>query len=89
MKYTTASNILPKRLVEEIQRYVQGQYLYIPREPGIRSEWGERSGAREDIARRNMEIRKRYKGGESKERLAEAYCLSLASIKKIVYISNK
>jgi len=31
MKYVNASNILPKKLIAEIQKYVQGETLYIPK----------------------------------------------------------
>lgn len=30
MKYTNATDILPKELVEKLQQFVQGEYLYIP-----------------------------------------------------------
>lgn len=30
MKYQNASGILPKELIETIQQYVQGKYIYIP-----------------------------------------------------------
>jgi hypothetical protein len=33
--------ILPDNLVREIQKYIQGEYLYIPSEPGKRKKWGE------------------------------------------------
>ena len=31
MKYKNAGAILPSRLIEEIQKYVQGEILYIPK----------------------------------------------------------
>jgi len=85
VKYTSAENILPKELIEEIQRYCQGQYVYIPKEQGIRSEWGTKSGVRKELANRNSEIKEKFQHGESKESLAKDYCLSISSIKKIVY----
>jgi len=85
VKYTSAENILPKELIEEIQRYCQGQYVYIPREQGIRSKWGTRSGAKKELENRNKEIKDKFQNGESKESLATDYCLSISSIKKIVY----
>lgn len=30
MNYKNANNILPDSLVQEIQQYVQGEYIYIP-----------------------------------------------------------
>lgn len=31
MKYKNAGAILPSKLIEEIQKYVQGEFLYIPK----------------------------------------------------------
>ena len=85
MKYTSAENVLPQELIEEIQRYCQGQYVYIPREQGTRSKWGTRSGEKKELENRNKEIKDKFQNGESKESLATDYCLSISSIKKIVY----
>lgn len=85
MKYISAENILPKELIDEIQKYCQGQYVYIPKEQGIRSEWGTKSGVRKELEIRNNEIKTKFHNGESKEALAKDYCLSISSIKKIVY----
>ena len=30
MRYRNAGDLLPEALVKELQRYVQGEYLYIP-----------------------------------------------------------
>ena len=40
MKYTTANEILPKELLKQVQKYIQGQYIYIPKEEGVRNPWG-------------------------------------------------
>ncbi len=85
MKYISAENILPKELIDQIQKYCQGQYVYIPREQGIRSEWGTKSGVRKELEIRNNEIKRKFQDGESKEILAKEYSLSISSIKKIVY----
>lgn len=85
MKYTTANEILPDELLQQIQKYIQGQYIYIPKEKGCRAEWGTSSGAKKHTKKRNDEIKKKFLRGISKEILAETYCLSLSSIKKIVY----
>lgn len=85
MKYATAKEILPMELVKEIQKYIQGQYVYIPKEDAVKKSWGENSGAKKDTAIRNREIKEKFMNGISKESLAEMYCLSISSIKKIVY----
>lgn len=85
MRYMNAEQVLPRELIEEIQKYTQGQYLYVPAKEGERKEWGTKTGIRNEIQERNKQIRKRYEHGESKESLGEHYCLSIASIKKIIY----
>ena len=85
MKYAKAKEILPQALIQEIQKYRQGQYLYIPKDESEKKSWGENSGSKEDTATRNIEIKKKFLQGISKEVLAEMYCLSVSSIKKIVY----
>ena len=56
MKYKNAQDILPDRLLKELQQYVSGETLYIPRRQS-RKSWGETSGAREYYKKRNEEIR--------------------------------
>lgn len=35
MKYINANMILPEKLIEEIQKYIQGKYIYIPKKKKI------------------------------------------------------
>jgi Mor family transcriptional regulator len=77
--------ILPEHLLLEVQKYIQGEILYIPTIKGSRKKWGERSGNKAYLMERNRQIRERYRSGSSTERLAKDFCLSLDSIKKIVY----
>lgn len=88
MRYVKAETILPDNLVREIQKYIQGEYLYIPSHPHNRKKWGENSGNREYIRSRNEVIRSKYKSGDAMINLAEEFFLSIDSIKKIIY-SNK
>ena len=60
-------------------------YIYIPKEKGVRNPWGSTSGAKKITAERNSEIKEKFLNGTTKENLAEMYCLSIASIKKIIY----
>lgn len=85
MKYKKAESIFPKHLLDEIQKYVQGEYVYIPSSNGSRRRWGEKSGAREELVKRNNRIRQEFREGKNVEELAEKYYLSINSIKKIVY----
>jgi|LSQX01.2.fsa_nt_gb Mor family transcriptional regulator len=85
LKYQNAESVLPARLVAEIQKYVQGTQLYIPKQNGKRLGWGERNGQRRLIKQRNQEIRQRYREGASIEELMAAYHLGYESIRKIIY----
>ena len=88
MNYLNAAAILPDNLVVEIQKYIQGEYVYIPSGNITRKKWGEKSGNREYIQNRNQEIRKKHKSGYIILDLAEEFFLSIDSIKKIVYTKN-
>lgn len=84
MKYENAKEILPEALLKEVQKYAGGKLLYIPVENEAKN-WGEVSGYRQKLLKRNVMIRNRYKSGVTLSELAEEYFLSLDSIKKIVY----
>ena len=67
MRYRNAGDLLPEALVKELQRYVQGEYLYIPTDGTQRKGWGERSGARQMLDARNQAIRQAFRQGISPE----------------------
>lgn len=85
MKYINANAILPDVLVEELQKYVQAGYIYIPAKDEQRKSWGELSGYREELKRRNQMIVSEYRQGTSVEELADRYYLSIYAIRKIIY----
>ncbi|MFD0714131.1 CD3324 family protein [Paenibacillus sp. GCM10027626] len=85
MKYINANEILPKELVEKLQNFVQGEYIYIPTIKDQHKNWGELSGFREEIDKRNSEIIQAYTSGNSIQELAESYYLSVYAIRKIIY----
>ncbi len=59
MKYRNAADILPEELVREIQSYIEGEILYVPRATP-KTEWGARNGSKTYYVERNEEIRKRF-----------------------------
>ena len=61
MKYINANAILPDVLVEELQKYVQAGYIYIPAKDEQRKSWGELSGYRKELKRRNQRIVSEYR----------------------------
>ncbi|MBO0960908.1 hypothetical protein J1P26_14495 [Neobacillus sp. MM2021_6] len=89
MKYVNASNILPEKLLAEIQKYVQGETLYIPKPIKSYRKWGSRSGARTFIDERNASIKHAFSMGYDIHQLADEYFLSIETIKKIVYSREK
>lgn len=89
MNYKSAKQVLPKELMDEVQKYIQGEYLYIPKAEGTRRQWGDKSGYRRSLSARNDQIRKAYRSGTTIEELAEEYCLSINTIKKIAYVREK
>ncbi|TSI06199.1 CD3324 family protein [Lysinibacillus sp. BW-2-10] len=85
MRYVNALDILPKELLEELQQYVQGDLIYIPKPGNKRTKWGVLSGERKRLQERNEQIKKLYKEGKSIQTLAEQHHLSVETIKKIIY----
>ena len=85
MKYINANAILPEKLVEDLQKYVQAGYIYVPAKNEQHKSWGELSGYREELRNRNQRIVSEYSKGISVEELADRYCLSRSAIRKIIY----
>jgi len=85
MKYINANTILPDMLVEELQKYVQAGYIYVPAKDEQHKSWGELSGYRKELNKRNESIIDKYRKGVSMEELAEEYYLSVYAIRKIIY----
>lgn len=86
--YIKADTLLPKELLKEVQRYAQGQLIYIPKDKNDRQKWGASSGGRKLINERNDEICRCFSNGTAISTLADIYCLSVESIKRIVYKRN-
>ncbi|NQD66575.1 hypothetical protein HP456_11660 [Bacillus haikouensis] len=85
MSYVKANHILPEDLLKELQKYVQGKTLYIPKEKCNHQEWGSRSGERKRIDQRNRRIKEQFNSGTTIIQLANDYFLSTETIKSIVY----
>lgn len=84
MKYKNAKDILPDKLLRELQEYISGGVLYVP-QGGEKKAWGENSGARQYYKQRNQEIRAAYDAGENISDLAEKYNLTEEALKKILW----
>ena len=84
MKYKKASDVLPEDLIKEVQKYAAGETLYFPKDRA-RKNWGEITGARSFYQQRNEQIRQKYLNKTSIAHLADEYCLSVETIRKIVF----
>lgn len=85
MPYINADQLLPPDLLQEIQKYVQGSLVYIPRQPDNHLGWGSKNGTRASLDRRNAAIREEKRNGRGVEELADAYGISPDGIRKILY----
>ncbi|WP_251207966.1 CD3324 family protein [Acetatifactor aquisgranensis] len=84
MKYLNAAEILPEYLLKELQAYVDGEILYVPK-TSSKKEWGAANGSRVFYQERNREIQRLFQLGFSIDTLADRYGLAYSTIKKIVY----
>ncbi len=84
MKYINAAEILPEKLLKEIQAYIDGGVLYIPK-TSVKKGWGSVSGSRKFYQKRNQEIQFLFENGYSIEALSERYGLAHSTLKKIIY----
>ena len=85
MSYVNAEDVLPKTLIEEIQKHVDGQLIYIPRKNERSLSWGETNGTREKLAERNQTIVSHYYSGKTIAELSEMYYLSGKRILGIIH----
>lgn len=84
MSYKKAICVLPGSLLEQIQKYIDGEFLYIPRKCGNKREWGTGTSTRRELNQRNIRIYEDYLAGKSQQKLSEKYFLSLKSIQRII-----
>lgn len=84
MKYIKAQDVLPKEVIELIQKYVDGGFIYIPRKNGEQKAWGENSGIKESLKERNRRIYGEYKAGAPVSELSKIHYLSEQSIRRII-----
>ena len=89
MSYIKATDVLPQELLDLIQKYVEGEYIYIPKKECNRKLWGETTKSKRETFVRNKDIYKIYQDGVSVKILSEMYYLSLKSIQKIVLKMKK
>lgn len=84
MSYIKANDVLPQEILEVIQKYIDGEYLYIPRKECNKKIWGENTTTRSENKIRNRNIYEAYKGGTCMKTIATEYYLSEKSIQRII-----
>lgn len=87
MKYINANKLLPEDLIEKIQEYAQGKYIYIPIKEKCVAE--TTTGYKVELEKRDAHIYTGYLEGVEKARLAEIYNLSESSIRRIIIKQRK
>lgn len=85
MEYINAKDVLPESLILQIQQYVGGSMIYIPKKENEKKSWGDSTGIKSEISKRNSEIKNKKKNGTSIDDLMEEYHLSYDTIKSIIY----
>ena len=80
MGYRKAEEILPMEIIELIQRYVDGENIYIPRKENQRKEWGNKTLIRQELENRNIQIFTDFQNGYKVQDLSIKYFLSEKSI---------
>ncbi|BFH61247.1 CD3324 family protein [Paenibacillus azoreducens] len=85
MNYRNGRDVLPPSLLKELQKYIEGELIYIPKKSSERVGWGVNSGTRQMIERRNNEIYDLHCNGHSVEALTKTYHLSVESIRKVIF----
>lgn len=84
MRYLKAEGVLPPELIEQIQEYVDGVTIYIPRKAENRRAWGYSTSYKAELRQRNHRIRKEHEMGATVKDLALGYHLSEKSIRRIL-----
>lgn len=84
MGYKNANEVFPSELLVEIQKHIDGEYIYIPRKLCNRKIWGASTDTKQYITERNLYIYKEYQEGVTEKQLAEKYHLVKKSIQRII-----
>ena len=89
MNYKNAKGILPDALIAEIQKYVDGESIYIPTKNEAKTEWGHRNGTRRRYEIRNAEIRSLFARNVPVSEISDRYFLSSDTVRKIIRAATK
>lgn len=85
MQYINAKDVLPETLLVQIQEYVKGCAIYIPKYGDMKESWGTKTDTKDELAKRNNEIKLKKKSGVTIDELMQEYNLSYDTVKSILY----
>lgn len=87
MKYINANCVLPEEIIELIQKYVQGECIYIP----VKSKFSMETVTdyKNEIEKRDAHIYDKHLEGVGNKWLAKLYHLSESSIRRIIIKQKK
>ena len=89
MKYVNGKEIFPHELLDLIQDYAQGQYVYIPKREESRERWGTKTSYKKELDIRNSRIYSRFLTGVSVAQLSMKFNLTKKSIHRILLSKRK
>ena len=84
MNYKNATQILPQDLLTQIQKYIDGEFIYIPRLSENKKPWGTTTTTQQELTNRNYNIYADYLAGFNIQILAEKYFLAEITIQHII-----
>jgi Putative homoserine kinase type II (protein kinase fold) len=84
MKYVNGLDILPEELLNDLRKYANGVYVYVPKSDIYRDKWGKNTNHHREMEQRNLHIYDKYLEGIDVQELATCYHLSDKSIRRII-----
>jgi len=84
MSYIKAFEILPIEIIEQVQKYIDGEIIYIPKREGQKKSWGENTDTKRVLSIRNASIYADYHYGMTTRQISEKYFLTEKSIQRII-----
>ena len=89
MKYVNAKDVLPKEIIKQLQDYVEGCYVYIPKKEDAIKSTDKKTEYRIELEKRNEHIYLKHLQNWSHGQIAKLYHLSLPSIRRIIFEQRK
>lgn len=89
MKYMNGNEILPDKLMKELQNYAEGIYVYIPKKNGKKNKWGEKTNYHREMELRNQHIYDKHLEGVAITQIVNCYHLSSQSIRRIILTEKR